>query len=104
MDPEELESLKRYLSEAIDNLEEEITLTLRDAIESSVSVAEAWKKVVGILAQNKHAAHIVVERAKVSFMLYPFGTGESKFMLKSKLAFTEKDRKEFKDLGIKLDP
>lgn len=57
-----------------------------------------------MLAENKHAAHIVVERAKVSFVLYPLGTGEPRFMLKAKSAFTEKDRKEFKDLGIKLDP
>lgn len=104
MDPEELENLKRRILEAIDNLEEEITLALRDVLESSVSVAEAWKKVIVMLAQNKHAAHIVVDRAKVSFVIYPLGTGKPKFMVKAKSAFTEKDRKTFKDLGIKLDP
>lgn len=104
MDSEELQSLKKHLSEAINNLEEEITLALKDVLESSISVAEAWKKVIGILAQNKHAAHIVVDRAKISFVLYPLGTGKPKFMIKAKSAFTNKDRKEFEKLGIKLDP
>lgn len=104
MDPGELKDLKKRIFEAIDNLEEEITLALKDVLENSVSVAEAWKKVIVILAQNNHAAHIVVERAKVSFVPYPLGMCEPRFMIKAKSAFTEKDRKEFKDLGIKLDP
>ena len=98
MNSEERENLKRRILEAVDNLEEEITLALKDALENSIGVAEAWK------AENKHAAHIAVERAKVSFVLFPLGTGEPRFMLKAKSAFTEKDRKDFKDLGIKIDP
>lgn len=104
MNSEERENLKRRVFEAIDNLEEEITLSLKDALLNSIGVAEAWKKVIDILAENKHAAHVAVERAKVSFVLFPFGTGEPKFMLKAKSAFTEKDKKEFKNLGIKFDP
>lgn len=104
MNPEELENLKRRVLEAIDNLEEEITLALKDMIENSISVAEAWKKVIDILAESKHAAHVVVERAKVSFVPFPLGMYEPKFMVKAKSAFTEKDRKTLKNMGIKLDP
>jgi len=104
MNPEELEDLKRRLSEAVDNLEEEVTLALKDVLENSLSVAEAWKKLVDTLAENKVAAHIVVDGAKISFVLYKFGAEEPRFMIKSKLAFTEKDREDFKNLGIKLDP
>lgn len=105
MEPDELESLKKELAGAAAALEEALQNSMRELIGVSPKVVKAWKNLQAAFAKGDSSAHVVIEPLKLSFAIYPLGTGEPHFMIRVKSAgFTEQDRGAFKELGIKLDP
>ena len=105
MEPDELETLQKELTDAAAALEEALQNSISELIGMSLEVVKAWKNIQAAFTKGDSSAHIVIEPLKLSFIIYPLGTGEPHFMIRTKrVCFTEQDKESFKELGIKLDP
>ena len=104
MEPDEQEVSGKELTGTAEALEEALQNSMRELIRMSSEVIKAWKNFQATLAKGNISAHIVIEPLKLSFVIYPLGTGEPHFMIRAKRAgFTEQDKEAFRELGIKLD-